>query len=246
MIDYQTDHNRVVLVKRMIKQAELIRERGNNWAAIDLLLEAEVLIFEPVNSGSGLSSGASLVLAEVFGQEIVCFKHLYQNTRREEYLESMEEKIQQGLNLNIPDENKAVFHLRRGDTLTTKGDYEGAERSYQKALDLVELLENHATAEYMGHLGESMSNNGKANYAVELISRALNLMTRQKIVEWHKLIIVSGLYGRLAKAAFKNGEYRLAVRSLWVSYRMARKLKKEHGMPQRLNQFYQRLLGKGE
>lgn len=244
MIDYKIDPNPVVLAKRMIKQAELLREHGDTWGSIDQLMEARELIRD---SGEGpLSLGALMVLAEALGHEIVCFKHLYQNTGKLEYLDYMAESVSEGLDLEIPDEQKAVFYLRRGDILTSLNEYEDAERSFQKALDLVELLENHTTAEYMGHLGESMTKNGKAEKGVEIILKALHLMNRQKVEEWHRLIIVSGLYGRLSKAALKSGKYQLAFSSLWATYKMARKLKKEHGMPQRLNHFYQRLLGRGE
>ncbi|QQS23167.1 hypothetical protein IPM19_01200 [bacterium] len=97
-------------------------------------------------------------------------------------------------------------------------------------------------AEYLGHYGEALANNGKAVQGLFQVQRALDLMRCDLTgtVE-ERLIVTSGLYGRLAKCAFKSFRLILAVRSYRTGRKQAEELAYRYGMPQRLNQYRLRL-----
>lgn len=249
MVDYETKKNGELVgfikAKQLIRKAEKVREEGDPWGSQDLLNKADGEIFKL--RGYVHDEKLNILCTEMLGQEIVNYKHLYQNEAKDIYLGDMERLIKHGLNLNVPDEYKAVFHLRTGDVLTSRGDLVNAEKSYQKACELVKDQNNHITAEYLGHLSEAKSDIGQVGIAVQLGTLGLQIMDRLKgsIEDWRWLVIASGLHGRLAKSAWKNRNLTLAftsgVQSFWMSVVLAIRHKK----PQRLKQYFLRLRRRG-
>ena len=253
MIDYETKKKGELVgfikAKQLIRKAEKVREEGDPWGSLDLLSEADIEIFRL--RGYVEDTKLNILCTETLGQEIVSYKHLFQNEGedeyRHEYLGYMNSAIEQGLKLDVPEKYKAVFHLRTGDVLTSRGDLVNAEKSYQKAYELVQEQNNHTTAEYLGHLSEAKSDIGQAETAVQLGKLGLQMMKRLKgsVEDWRWLVITSGLHGRLAKCAWKNRNRTLAFTSGTQMFWMSVVLAIRHKKPQRLKQFFLRLRGRG-
>ena len=249
MIDYETEKKGELVgfirVKQLIRKAEKVREEGDPWGSLNLLSEVDSEIFRL--RGYVDDSKLNILCIEMLGQEIVNYKHLYQNEGKDFYLDRMDTAISQGLKFNVPEKYKAVFHLRKGDTLTSRGYTDLAELQYQKACDLVKDDNNHTTAEYYGHFGEAKTQVGQPDVGVALTKLGLQIITRLKgsIEDWRWLIIASGLHGRLAKSAWKNRNRTLAVTSGVQMFWMSVVLAIRHKKPQRLKQFFLRLRGRG-
>lgn len=186
----------------------------------------------------------NLHLEDIIAEVIVCLKHKYEYTRHPMALNEIKSEINAGLSLLIPQPCKAVFHLRLGDFYTYQGDKVSALNSYQKAYDLVIVInaELHTTGEYLGHLAESLSVNGHNKKALSNFYQAINLVEQDaKIEEWYRLIILSGIRGRMIIPAIKSLKIHVALWSFFVSYRMALKLKKFYNKPVRLDQYHRRI-----
>lgn len=211
-------------------------ERGErSWALEELTSIIETVDF----------TRKPLAIAAALGIRIVLRKHSWQNEGNIAYLGAMQADICTGINLQIPDEDKAAFHLRDGDVSASIGDHRTAEMKYELAYRCVRKgsLEE---VEYLGHYGEALANNSKSAAGLEKIKRALEIMSCDLTGSpEHRYIIISGLYGRLAKCAFKNWRFILAIRAYREGLRLAKILAYDYGMPQRLNQFRLRLRGKG-
>jgi len=224
-----------VNVLSLIKQAEKVREEGNSTLAAHMLgialQDAERL-------------GRDELIGETLGQLIVCLKHLYQNGDKSS-LASMEQMVARGLVLKISDQSKAVFLLRQGDVYTFKKEYKPAEASYNAALRLVLKTNGYLAIEYKGHWAESLLKIGRdSKYVSRLIEDAINDLAKVTDVrEFHRLIILSGLYARLAKSQKQSWQFIRAYRSLRKCYQLCKQLRNQYNMPQRLNQFYQNLPG---
>ncbi len=236
MYDKEKSERVELVVAGLISAGEQAREHGKIGLARNMFSQAIDLANEIDDEG---------LVAQALGQRIICAKHRWQNEGDESFLDEMAADIRGGLGLaNVPPECRAVFWLRAGDIYTAKGLYDDAEFHYAKAYDLVRSG-GHEEVEYLGHLAEAMLNVGKAEEAVEMLQDALvRTSVLSDVPGWHMLIISSGLYGRLSRAAYHNWQFLLAAQSFWRGYMQARYLAKRHHMPQRLNQFHLGLRGK--
>ena len=219
-----------------IREAERICEEGHPRDAMEIL--DRVIEFTRKNGDPETESSA-------LGYKIVCLKHIYQNTRDEKVLQQMHGYIKLGMILPISAQSKAVFHLRLGDVYTAKQDYKSAERSYRKAAWLVRR-DKVMYPEYLGHYAESKAMNGKSQRAIIMILIALQKVEEAKnnFRPFHYLILVSGLYARLAKASIKARKFGLAVNALFQGYTRAWWLAIRYKMPQRRKQYHLALIGR--
>lgn len=222
--------------KNLIREAERICEQGHPHEAMEIL--NRVIENTRKNGDPEMESSA-------LGHKIVCLKHIYQNTRDEKTLEKIHGHIKLGMMLPISEQHKAVFHLRLGDVYTARQDYQNAERSYRKAARLVRR-DKIVHPEYLGHYAESKAVNGKPLLAIVLILIALRKVDEAKDIlrPFHRLILVSGLYARLAKSAIKARKFPLALSALFKGYALAWWLAIKHKMPQRRKQYHLALMGK--
>ncbi len=181
-------------------------------------------------------------VGSALGHRIVCFKHLFQNGGGDGLLRNIQQDIQQGLALPIPEADKAVFYLRSGDVHMLRGDLSAAESAYSKAYEVV-LKGTHTEAEYLGHWAEAKALNGKCAEAIRLIKQARDHMkTCPNVRPFHRVTIVSGLEARMVRASLKCKRYGLAITSFVHGYGLAWWLKIYYRMPQRLNQYHEALL----
>lgn len=216
-------------LRQQIEQAEELREQGNSD-------EAMVLLTEVVQQAQ--ERGHLNLVASALGHRILCHKHLFQNTGNEVHLVNMEQDVAHGLALPIAEMDKAVFYLRQGDTFLFRNYAQQAENAYDTACTLV-AKGGHAEAEYLGHLAEAKSLNGKCNEAIELLLQAIGIANiAQNVRPFHKLIILSGLQARLIKTALACKKYGLAIGAFVNGYSIAWWLRLWYHMPQRLNQYH--------
>jgi tetratricopeptide (TPR) repeat protein len=218
-----------------INLAENLRERGRTVESISLLTE---VIKEAETTGD------NLILASALGHRIVCYKHLYQNTGDEIYLELMEEDIGTGVDLDISENGKAVFYLRYGDVNKLRGYKLLALDCYEMAFDEVKKG-GVEECEFAGHYAEALVDAGQWKHANELITEYMELLDSLKdIREFHRCILISGLCARKVKALLAGKRYFSAVWAFFRGYILAWKLKLSYKMPQRLNQYHQQLFGR--
>jgi tetratricopeptide (TPR) repeat protein len=216
-------------LQQRIEQAEILREHGDTAGALSML----TAIISEASEAQDYQS-----LASALGHCIVCFKHLFQNGGGEDHLRGMEQDIEQGFGLPIPEAGKAVFYLRLGDVQMLRGNLPAAEAAYSKAYEVVSKGD-HTEAEYLGHLAEAKAFNGKCAESIELLNQALAYMkTCPNVRPFHRVVIVSGLKARMIRAALKCGRYELAISSFVYGYAQAWWLKVNYRMPQRLNQYH--------
>lgn len=234
---------RALDLEKLIDIAVDIRERGNALKAGGILTEV---------IRDSYDNCFDITCARALGERIVCSKHLYQNEGLEIYLNQMEVDIQKGWQLNVGPEDKAVFFLRFGDVHASRGQHDEAEKQYWLAYDHVRKG-GKEEAEYSGHIAEALVNDQNADdqkkdQAKGLIDRAFKIIDRVPQAEIdikHRLIILSGLHGRMAKVALSSKNYLLAFGSLWRCWEMSRELAHKYNYPQRLKQFWLRARGKG-
>lgn len=224
----------IVYVKRVLSP---MIESGNR-------VEALVELDEIVNTVS--FEDKPQAVAAALGARIVLNKHLWQNTSETKYLSEMQKDVYQGVRLNIPDHVRAQFFLRDADVSASIGDRRAAEIKYEMAYQCV-TKGGREEAEYLGHYGEALASNGKATQGLIQVQRALRIMEDDNTgTPEERLILSSGLYGRLAKCAFKSLRFILAIQSYRKGKKQAEALAYQYGMPQRLNQYRFRWRGKGE
>lgn len=223
-------------VDEMLEHAELIRENGDSEQAISILTEA-IRLAQRMDD--------RVLTARALGHRIVCYKHLWQNLGLQKYLRLMQEDIDRGLALDVESKHRAAFYLRKADIHASCGESVEAEENYRQAYQLVGKG-NYTEGEYLGHWAESLVDVGRAREAVYLLLKAILIVTSdRKIPAWHRLIVHSGLYGRLSKAAWKARKPVTAIIALGKCWTMSRRLARDYNMPQRLKQFHLRLCGKG-
>lgn len=217
-----------------INEAVIVREKGDYATSITLLADLKKQVKQIGDLG----------LNEIIAQNIVSLKHKYEHTKDLNALKEIKSEIDAGLNLLIPQSSKAVFHLRLGDYYTYQGENPSALISYQKAYDLIVTAnaEFHTIGEYLGHLAEAQSINGFGKKALVNFYQALKCVKQDtKIEDWYRLVILSGIRGRMIIPAIKVLKIHVAIWSFFVSYRMALKLKRVYNIPIRLDQYNRRI-----
>lgn len=236
-----------------INQAEKLRELGATKAALEILDHVVWKIKHVLDYSDNMN-----ILAQALAHRIICHKHIWQNTGDEFSLREMLVDVINGELLPVSTEDKAVFYLRHGDCLSSMNMHNSALEQYRLAYESVKKG-GVEEVEYLGHLAEALvgANRVNASEALNYLDQAMDLMKKiesgpneQKPRDWHSLIIWSGLYGRKAFVLRKSLHINFFSRSLqafawlWQAFVLAVRLKNKHGMPQRYNQFFQRLARK--
>lgn len=230
------------LIAKITKAVD-IREKGNPLLAGGLLTEVVNFCYD---------NCLDLICARALGERIVCSKHLYQKEALQIYLSQMMDDIKKGKTLCVSESDHAVFYLRHGDVCASLGEHAKAEDLYYQAHSLVRKG-GAEEVEYLGHFAEALANNSASTdwnleRAMSLFRKAfliLDGIPEEHLDIKHRLIILSGLHGRLATVAFKSRRFVLGVRSLHACWRMSRDLAHKHNYPMRLEQFWLRVRGRG-
>ncbi len=213
-----------------IDLAETQREKGEIEEALSLLTQ----VIDEARECSNYS-----VLASALSHRVLCYKHLYQNTRKDKYLDLLEEDVDEGTQLDIPEQKMAVFYLRSGDITKLRGYSFLALDFYEMAYECVKKG-GVEECEYAGHYAEALADSGEWQEANNIIIDALHLLySLTDVRPFHRLILLSGLFARQVKALRVGKKYFRAVIIFFLGYLLAWKLKLVYKMPQRLNQYHQ-------
>lgn len=216
------------IIRDLIDQGELLREKGK---IISAQISFEIAIERAEDHG------LMLLNAEAIQQLVICYKHRWQNSGTDRYLDWMMQTIEKGFALKVPDTSKAGFYLRRADVRAAREQLGEAFGDYQLAYDLVEKG-GHSQAEFLGHLAEYQAKLGAPKPAFRNIAEAISMMWKIKTPNkpWRKWVILSGMYGRKAVVQ-KIFSWRLRAKvSEGIGYLMAWWLLLRYGMGQRLKQ----------
>ena len=219
-------------IRSKITEAELLRENGH-------IKPSKILLSKQILRAAEI--GNDELKASALAQQIINFKHLYQNTKEYFHLVEMQVLIAEGMDLELSNAQKAVFHLRKGDLQTFNCNYDKAHFEYKTALKNTKshTLEH---AEYLCHFGESYIPLGEYDKARLCIRGALEAMKKvTEIRDWHRLVVESRMWGCYSKVCLHQFRIILALKYAKKYWLMARELRDKHGKAQRLNQFYQQM-----
>jgi len=216
-----------------IEQAEIERELGKADRALDVLA---------VIRSEALREKDWHVVASATGHILVCYKHLYQNTRNESYLSAMAAEVNWALELPIPEMDKAVLWLRKSDVAFALGNLTDAEALRVQACEMVEK-NSLSEAEYLGHLAEVKAMCGKLMEAEYLFGCAATILEgTRRHRSFNQVSLECGMFARRAKLAALQKRYWCASRYFLRGYHLALIYKYRYGMGQRLRQYHDALL----
>ncbi len=221
------------------------RENGNVDSAFNQIFSARKYLDNAGFPSTSLSYNQNL--AVILQHEIICYKHLWQNQRRTSYLDKMKDLCMQGLSLDLDRSQKAVFNLRLGDFHASLGNPVSAEMYYSLAKGDAKPG-TMQKAEFLAHWGESLGSVDRVDEGIMYILAAIKEAEKYKhlVEDWHYLVIISGMYGRLAKLTQLKGDRGPTMGYFWQSVKRAIELGVKHHKWQRCRQIYQYLRGQGD
>ncbi len=230
--EYQRGHSAKIWAVR-IEQAEIERELGKADRALDALA---------VIRSEALREKDWHAVASATGHILVCYKHLYQNTRNESYLSDMTAEVNWALELPVPEMDKAVLWLRKSDVAFALGRLTEAEAFRVRACEMVEK-NSLSEVEYLGHLAEVKAIRGKLMDAECLFRRAAFILDGiPSHQSFNRVSLECGMFARRAKLAALQKRYWCASRYFLYGYHLALIYKYRYGMGQRLRQYHDALL----
>jgi tetratricopeptide (TPR) repeat protein len=217
--------------EKRIEEAEQIREKGRTEEAYALFKE---ILFD------AFACGEHALAASACAHRLICYKHWYQNTGNDGYLAVMQKEIAIALDyFQIPESEKAVFHLRLGDVYFLRGKFQDAYDKYLTAYRLIPKTDSRQH-EYAGHVAESLTQLGRVEIAISILLTAIEeINDSSDLRAFHRKVILSGLYARLFRAALKSRRLLLAASSFAHGYELAWELALNDRYPQRRNQYNQ-------
>jgi hypothetical protein len=184
------------------------------------------------------------VVAQALGHRITSYLHLYRHSGDKTYLQMMTVDCMIGLGCDVPETQRAKFHLRAGQVEMIQGGADLALALFHLARKKVQLCSTEE-AELGGYFAEALTMVGSYEEALIECDQALKILSAVDSVKpFHRLIIASGLYGRRFKPALKTGRYWLAFTSLLYGYAMAWWLKLRYGKTERLSGYHAQLFRK--
>ncbi len=214
-------------IRALIEKGVNQRERGKSFDSIEIFNEA-MQLSEEIPDYS--------LYASALGHRIVAYKHLYQKQGSKVFRNLMRIDAETGLILSIPEAEKAPFYLRMGDVYAIDKKRKLAEDCYRHAYQLVKG--SSGEKEYLGHLAEAMAHNDKGGEALQIVQP--NLVEAIELYgphpNEHGLIVISGIYKRLAVIAKITDQKKLFFASVWHYLRLATTLWLLHKNPMRMMQ----------
>ncbi len=224
-------------LQKLIEKGEMARERDDLETA---LVSFDKAIIEALKSSNYETA------VNVLGHRLLLFDKLYKQTNNPAFLEMMYMDAQTGLRLaeknNLHGQPLALMQMRTAEYYLDTKDFVQAESGYQKAYD--ELNRDlHVTkeekAEYLGHLAEAVICSGDIQRAEKLFMEACELLEEHsnKLRDFHKLIIQTGLLLRESNGLYLNHEIDKAKAKLLEAEPLVLELKNIHNMDARYNQW---------
>lgn len=223
--------------KKLIEQGELARERDDFETALVCFDKAIIASIKDSDYAAAINA---------LGHHLLIYDHLYEQTSNPAFLEMMYMDAQTGLRLteknNIHGQPLALMQMRTAEYFLDIKEYAQAEEKYQEAFDELSAdpnATNEEKAEYLGHLAEAIIYGGDVDRAEPLFRKAHELLEQSsdKLRDFHKLIIESGLLMREAHGLYLNDQAGKAKSLLVKVEPLVTELKGVHNMDARYKQF---------
>jgi tetratricopeptide (TPR) repeat protein len=218
-------------IESLITNAETAREQQRYSEAIGLLNQA-------------LMSSAEFNLPEkllsIFGHKAVVFKHLYEMTGSQIYLEMLQGEAIMGLRIaerfDLTGTLKAALLMRSGDYHMARQEYFQAENLYKQAVSLVDQEKPGEYAEYLSHLAFAEVCNDKPDSLENLKFSYSMAASDESLQSFRRMIVLSGIKLRIAQALSHLNKIDEASIQLKEASTQAESLNSEFKMPMRLRQ----------
>lgn len=210
-----------MITDEQIDLIEHLRERSDFFNAIK---NAKVFLEDAKKSNDYY--GYSRILAHL----ILCYQLLFErNGQQLKHIQNMEKYIYEGLKLPLPDEDKAVFYLRHGVYYIYTGNYVAAEQKFKTAYCNVQK-NDYMQWEYLGHYAHVQSLNANHLSAFCNLRRAIKqIIEITSMRDWHKNIVLAGLYRRILFPAMATFHWITAIKAFISGIRLAYFVKNEQG-----------------
>ncbi|HVY67544.1 MAG TPA: hypothetical protein VHA30_01440 [Patescibacteria group bacterium] len=219
--------------KNVFEKFELASERGQ-W-------QEALAIVDRLTVRAALRNDVKLLL-NALAHRCHVFKHFWQQSANNLFLDLFRDDIQAGLNIavrrRVSGQPLAVLQLRLGDYFDYTGDRKRAEQWYRKAIvTLGAAALPGERGEYQGHYFLALYKNGKVGRARTAAEQAFANVSRDRTLRpWHRLILLSGLHMRRAQGEISTGRRAAAVPDLAAARSLASELKRTYGMGMRMVQ----------
>ncbi len=223
--------------KKLIEQGEIVRERNDFETALVCFDKAIIEALKTSDYAAAING---------LGHHLLVYNRMYKQTNNPAFLEMMYMDAQTGLRLaeknNIHGQPLALVQMRTAEYSLDVKDYTQAEEKYQEAFDELSsdpVATNEEKAEYLGHLAEAIIYGGDVDRAEPLFRKAHELLEQSsdKLRDFHKLIIESGLLMREAHGLYLNDQAGKAKSLLVKVEPLVTELKGVHNMDARYKQF---------
>jgi hypothetical protein len=218
-------------LNQLINQAEIAREKNKPLSALTLLDEA---IWK-----AGAAKKYNLLL-DALGHKIVIWLNRWQATQDESYLELMAASARAGFEIGLQKKVDkgwlSIMLLRLGHYHLYKKEYLEAAEFFKAALAGVGKKDLGKYAEYLGFYGTALSL-ARDKKGIGILTEALHMARAAKDLRlFHKMIVESGILIRLGLCAYAFNDKKFFKACFDEAEDLAKILKRDHGMPQRLDQ----------
>ncbi len=224
-------------IEKLIEQGEIAREQDDFQTALVSFDNAMI---------ESLKINDYALAVNALGHHLLVYDRLYKQTQNPSFLEMMFMDTQTGLRLaeknNLHGQPLALMTMRSAEYYLDTKDFVQAEQLFQKAFDELtqdQNVTNEERAEYLGHLAEAVIYQGDVNRSKSIFMKAHHLLEQHsnKLRDFHKLVIQSGLLMREVYGLYLNHKVIEAKELIKQIEPLAVKLKNEHNMDARYNQW---------
>lgn len=217
---------------QLIEQGEMVREKKNWDKALEIFDRAII-------EAARLKKPETII--NILAHKLIIYKHLYNESGNQIFLELLYNESKAGIHLAdvfiIQGQARAVSLLRVADYYYLKGDYKTANKYYYESLENLNPEDKAMYGEYLGHLGLSEVLSGEKKKGFATLDRAYEQVFENKSLRpFHKLVILSGIRLRQAKAFGEMGDKVKAKIYLDDSEQLAKQLVQEYKLPLRLEE----------
>ncbi len=224
-----TEHESEKKIRKLFEQFENFSEQGQTSEAVRVIGKACL---------EAASTGRPDLVVETFNHKLHIFKHLFQRTGQEIYLSLMRSEALSAVNLakkyRVQGSPRAAALLRYADTFYLEDDYKKSTPIYLQALEALPKAASGEYAEFLSHWAISAIKLRKEKKNLEQLKQALSMAESDIALRpFHKLIVVSGIQGRLAEACGVLNDREQAENYLLAAEGNAKILEKEYHMPMR-------------
>jgi tetratricopeptide (TPR) repeat protein len=219
-------------LRNRLKRFEKAREQGQTSHALEG--------FRAVRQEAA-KKGDTEIVALATAHMVVCYKHIYQNTKGQSSLLLMEAEIKQALSLLCSKDIKTVLLLRYADLECERGNLIEAE-SFCRQADQLIIKGGQSEAECLRRWAQCKTLLGKLAEAEQLLNRSAEIVKKLGAPKtFESVSFECGLLAHHARLSFAQRRYAAAAKHFCQGYVLAWEYRLRYGMPQRVTQYHRGL-----